>query len=29
MAVLVTGPSPRHPEDNYRIEFLKIAAKGA
>jgi pyruvate kinase len=24
MAVLVAGPSPRHPEDNYRIEFLRL-----
>jgi pyruvate kinase len=24
MSVLVTGPSPRHPEDNYRLEFLRL-----
>ena len=25
-AVLVTGPSPRNPDTNYRIEFLRFGA---
>jgi pyruvate kinase len=28
-AVLVTGPSPRNPDTNYRIEFLRFGGSGA
>ena len=28
IAVLVAGPSERHPEANYRIEFLSLGERG-
>ena len=28
IAMLVAGPSPRHPDANYRIEFLRVGAAG-
>jgi hypothetical protein len=24
VAVLVTGPSPEHPDDDHRLEFLRL-----
>jgi pyruvate kinase len=27
IAMLVAGPSPNHPEDDYRLEFIRIGEK--